>query len=201
MIIDKREPKEIRDKFADAKLDELKVGDYIVGNELYERKTAKDLVTSLLDGRLWLQAYELKNQTDYNSIIAITGNIWKALYLSGIKKNKNVYFGIVRSLILKYKLPLMYFYDDDEFIEYLKFIDKRKETPSTPSLPIRKGRDIKYLRHASLSCIRGVSFKRAEMLLSKFGTIKNIANATVDDLMNEGLGKKTSKNIYEFYNE
>ena len=203
MIIDKREPSFMKDKLKDISvLQQLEVGDYIIRDELYERKTAKDLVASLLDGRLWQQVKNLKGQTEYKTIIAVTGNIWKALFQSRMKPSENIYFGILHALEVRFQMPILYFYDDGEFLSYLRYINSNDNSNTRmPSLPIRKSKKIELLRLDALSCIRGVSTKRSNYLLTKFKTIKNIANASEEELITDKINEKTAKNIYQFFDE
>ena len=202
MIIDKREPEFIRDKLKDiSTLQQLEVGDYIIRDELYERKTARDLVASLLDGRLFQQVKNLKGQTEYKTIIAVTGNIWKALFQSRMKPSENIYFGLLHALEVRFQIPILYFYDDIEFIAYLRYINSNDASNTrTPSLPIRKSKRIELLRIDGLSCIRGVSTKRSTYLMDKFKTIKNIANATIEEIISDKINDKTAKQVFDFFN-
>lgn len=61
---------------------------------------------------------------------------------------------------------------------------------------LRKTRQTK----SSLLKINGVGEKRIKLLYSKFSTIENIKNASIEDLnMTEGIDLKTAQNIYEYF--
>jgi len=200
MLIDSREPDYIKDKLASfGNIETLDVGDYIVHNKLIERKAAKDLIGSIIDKRIWGQLSNMKHNKEYDPILVITGNIWKALSETKIRNKSNFYYGAMYG-ITKYNIPILYFYDDDEFIEFLKYIDKKTDIMiDTPDvLPIKKNKSLRMLQRSALSCIPGISGKKAEDLLIKFKNIKNISNANLEDL--SFIGKKTADNIFEFFN-
>jgi len=56
-------------------VENLKTGDYIIGDGIVvERKTASDFVQSIIDGRLFKQAWMMKKYSD-QSLVIITGDL------------------------------------------------------------------------------------------------------------------------------
>jgi len=178
------------------------VGDYIINNELYERKSAEDFISSMTSRRLWNQIHQLKEQENYKVAIALTGNVWKALFKSNVRPNENTYFGLIHTIEMKYELPILNFYDDKEFVHYLKYVDQKGgKNGKMPGMPVRKSKDNVSLMIDALSCIKTVSTVRAHQLLDYFGNVKNVANATIEDLEGAGFTRKVSENIYNFFNK
>jgi len=201
MIIDSREPDYIKNKLTKfGNVETLEVGDYIVHNKIIERKTANDLISSIMDKRIWEQLSNMKYNKEFDPILIITGNIWKALSETRIRNKSNFYYGAMYG-ITKYNIPILYFYDDDEFIEFIKYVDKKTDAmvdiPDT--LPIKKNRDINMLMRSSLCCVPSISAKKASLLLDNFKTLRNISNANVEEL-SKVLGDKSSNEVYNFYN-
>jgi len=198
VFIDTREPDTIKNKLK-GELITLEVGDYLLNDELYERKSAEDFINSIMCKRLWDQLTNLNFNKEISPVLAVTGNIWKALSGSKILNKEHFYYGAIHTIATKFKVPLLYFYDDNEFVDYLKYVDKRSISESIPqTLPIKKNRSLRMLQRSALSCIPGISGKKAEDLLIRFKTIKNISNASIEEL--SVIGEKTAKNIFAFFN-
>ena len=53
---------------------------------------------------------------------------------------------------------------------------------------------------SSLTHIRGVGCERAKMLLNKYGSLKNISKASVEDLkLMHGMPESVAKEIHEYF--
>ena len=127
VIVDSREPQEIKNKL-DCEVQKLEVGDYIVGNLLIERKAPSDFVASIISKRLWNQAAELKEikSQNYQSMIAIVGDVWRGLADRRIRNGSSMIFGAYKSLIMSYRIPIITFGDVYDFIDFIKCCDKMK---------------------------------------------------------------------------
>lgn len=203
MIVDSNEPSSLKEKLKDyATVERLDVGDYLLNDELYERKTTDDLLQSMLSGRLWNQLNELNKQESHKVVLAVTGNIWRSLCNINAPYKTHVYYGLIHSIATKYRMPTLYFWSDDEFISYLQYISKHTMSAGVETVPVKKGgKSLDHLRMLSLSQIPGISVKRATMLLNHFKSIKRICNATVEEIIESGIGEKSSQNVYRFFNE
>ena len=56
----------------------LEVADYLVGGVAFERKSADDFVSSMVDGRLFEQVLELRRSYERAALI-VEGDLWRAL--------------------------------------------------------------------------------------------------------------------------
>ena len=58
----------------------------------------------------------------------------------------------------------------------------------------------KNIIQSSLDDIKGIGKKRKINLLKEFGSIDNIKNASVDELLKvEGMSKNSAQNVYDFF--
>lgn len=87
MIIDSREPKEsqitvaqeLEDHDIPCEVDGLETGDFVVGDVAIERKTGKDLTSSITDNRIFEQSSRMQN--DFRrSIIILEGTPYDQKY-------------------------------------------------------------------------------------------------------------------------
>ena len=72
---------------------------------------------------------------------------------------------------------------------------------SRPDPIERKPTCIQDRKENVLCAAEGVSIKKAKMLLECYGSNKNIANESIEDLQKApGIGEKTAINIYNIFN-
>ncbi|MGB9674909.1 MAG: ERCC4 domain-containing protein, partial [Nanopusillaceae archaeon] len=94
ILIDNREkdsgiPNILKDKGIPILFENLEIGDYIIGDIIIERKTSKDFISSIFDGRIFNQANKITSYTS-KAVLLIEGNLNNELeYL----KNKNSIYG------------------------------------------------------------------------------------------------------------
>ena len=82
----------------------LKVGDFLVANQLLvERKTIKDLVASIKDGRIFQQAARLTSSSKYSMII-LEGT---SQDIQGIKMKREAIQGALICLSLIFQIPIL----------------------------------------------------------------------------------------------
>ena len=185
---------------------ELEVGDYIVGDIAIERKTINDYLDSLASGRLHTQLYHLSRNYK-RSYLVIIGYVSEALmfrkfsrkaYISSLvgaslKRAPDGEQGIVDVVVLE---------NDYDFAYFVYFLWDKLQHPE-PRLP-RHGKkgltgddELVYV----LSSIQGVGEKKAEALLRRFKTLRNVFNAPIHKLMEvEGIGETLARKIYETAN-
>ena len=86
----------------------LKVGDFICSERVcVERKTGDDFISSIVDGRLFEQAEELK-ENFAKPIILVEGDY----YAGGM--NENAIKAALASIILNYEIPVIMTKDEKE---------------------------------------------------------------------------------------
>jgi len=208
IIVDVHEPKTLlsllESKDAEFKRDFLEVGDYILSGGIgIERKRGPDFLHSIIDGRLWDQVSNL-SQFEHPVICIVSSDMWKDMYFSKDRYIHNRFYGAISTLISKFNISVLTFDTDEDFIDFLVHLDKKVTSNKISSRPTpftRKPKTLKERKENVLSMVEGVSIKKAQVILNKFGTIKNVANASIDSLMEvDGIGKKLAENIFKTFN-
>lgn len=109
----------------------------------------------------------------------------------------NALKGFILSILIKYKVPIIFTRDYSETAEYMLLIAKKqnKDTSIKPKKVMRSKNEELIFVIESLS---GIGPKKAKLLLEKFKTLKNIFTAPKSELI-EILGKHGEK-IYKIIN-
>ena len=167
---------------------ELKVGDYIAGDVVIERKTISDFISSMINKRLLSQLEDLKQYQ--NRLLIIEGAEEKELYndenTAGV--NANSIRGFLLSITLKNKIPVIFTKNSEDTAKYLFILLNKKENEISlyaKKKSFSKKEQLQFI----IESFPGIGPKTAKKLLKKFRTIKNIMNATQDELK-EVVGKK-----------
>lgn len=171
----------------DVEFKELKVADYIINNVAIERKTASDFISSMINRRLLNQLEELQQYE--NRILIIEGADELDMYndeKEGVHPNS--IRGFILSIILKYKVPIVYTKNSEDTAKFISVLARKKEK-ETPLNAVKKSLSQKEQMQFIIESFQGIGPKTAKKLLEKFKTIKNILNATQEELKNE-IGKK-----------
>jgi Fanconi anemia group M protein len=173
-----------------AVLKELKVADYIVKDVAIERKTVSDFISSMINRRLFKQLEELQQYE--NRLLVIEGIDEQELY-TDIEEKKGLHPNSIRgfllSILLKYKVPIIFTKNSEDTAKFILVLSKKKEK-ELPLNVVKKILDKKERLQFILEGFPGIGPKTARKLLEKFKTIKNVINAPEEDLK-EILGKKT----------
>jgi len=210
VLIDVREPKNIinslKKKCSDVETSFLEVGDYVLDDGYAIERKDKDLIDSIISNRLYDQ---LNNLCQYeHPILCITiGNLWKTFYFSHNRSIHKSYLGMLCTLTMKYpNLKLVYLQDDEEFINFISHLNKKiHEDPNTihyrPAPVMRKPFKLEDRKENALTAIEGISVGKAKKLLECYGSIKNIANESIEGLqLVPGIGKKLAEKIWKTLN-
>jgi len=168
---------------------ELKVADYLVNNVAIERKTVSDFVNSIINKRIIRQLQELQ-QYD-NKLLIIEGIDEQELY-SDNAENKMIHANAIRgfllSVTLKHKIPVILTKNYEDTAKYLAVLANKKEKESSLNVT-KKSLNKKERLQFVLEGFPGIGPKTAKKLLEKFKTLKNITNASIEELT-EVIGKK-----------
>ena len=192
-------------KKANFEKDFLEVGDHLLPLSMpVERKKGKDFLASITDKRLYTQLNNLC-QYEHPVLAIIINNLYRTFYYSHSRYIHKSYIGTLSTLTAKYpNLKLVFFENQNDFIKYLVSLEKKitEDKESTRPAPIkRKGKSINIKKENALTAIDGISVGKAKKLLECYGSIKNIANDSVENLEKApGVGKKLAKNIHEVLN-
>lgn len=148
----------------------LEIGDYLVSHDVViERKKVMDFINSIIDGRLFNQAINLKKNFK-KPIIIIEGNLWKAASRRNI--HHHAIIGALTSLI-DADVNVV-FTSSEESTAYtiysLAKLEKEKGKNNVKLSMVRKSLSIKELQIRFLSSLPGIGSKRAEKILTIFET-------------------------------
>lgn len=175
------------------KFKELKVADYIVKGVAVERKTVQDFVSSMINKRLFRQLEEMQQ---YNSnLLIIEGIDEQELYsdqeiIEGEKigLHPNAIRGFLLSILLKYKVPIIFTKNQEDTAKFISLIAK-KQKRDTSLRPTKRTHSKKEQIQFILEGFPGVGPKTSKKLIKKFKNLEGIFNASLEELQ-EILGKK-----------
>lgn len=203
--MDKREersgvPAHLAELGVSVRLEHLEVGDYVLpGDVVVERKTARDFVSSLIDGRLFEQASNLASASQ-NPTIVVEGGLREALEWFG---REEAFWGALASLGYDFRLTIFYTPGVRETAKLLAAISKRRkgEGEGVYLKPRRKRGSVEELQLAIVASLPGVGAARARRLLERLGSVRAVFNAEPRELARfGGIPYETSKEIYRLIN-
>ena len=173
----------------------LAIGDFQVdGRFLFERKTLPDFAVSVIDGRLFKQMTQLA-MSPLNGVLVLEGSS-RDLKPSGVRRETLQGALITTSLILG--IPVLRAFNPDETVRLMVYTARQVRFAATGGLP-RSGYRPKGKRKQQLHILQslpGVGPARAARLLARFGSVRNVLNASFENLITiEGIGTETARNI------
>jgi DNA excision repair protein ERCC-4 len=199
IIVDERERKSgipdlLKSIGLNIEMKTLPIGDYIVAPEtIVERKSIRDLMASVFDGRLFDQCTRLKEHFEH-PIVLMEGNVDE---IEEITENPLIFYGAISTVVLDFKIPVIPTPSATHTAKLLVSMCSRKDTPKGPYLKkIKKSSDLERQQLSSLCSLPGVGEKFAVRMLEKFGTPLKVFTATTAELAKvEGLGEARAKKI------
>lgn len=209
IIIDSREEKSLSEslkvKGLDIEIDFIPVGDVLLDNSFAIEIKRKDLIQSIISNRLYEQLNALCDY-EHPILCIVMDNIWKDFYYSNSRWIHSSYIGTLGTLTTSYpKLKTIFLNDEKQLVDYIVSLDKKihKEGASERPKPImRKAKLDSEIRENILCMIPGLAVGKSKKILECFGSIKNVANASAEEIqMVEGIGKKLSEVIRKYLNE
>ncbi len=202
IIIDHREarsslPVALKENGVAVDIQTLEVGDFIISEDVVvELKKVPDFVNSLVDGRLFTQAKELKE------------NFMKPIYLiegelDDLFEIRNVHPNAIRaamiSLLLDYKIPFLFSNSENETANILCSLVKREQKVGGKSVGLRGSKRVWTLEEKQQFLIEGLPLvgpKLAKTLLNEFKSPMNILTASEELMLDiDKLGPKKYKLI------
>ena len=172
----------------------LPIGDYIVAPEtVVERKSIRDLMASVFDGRLFDQCSRLKEHFEH-PIVLMEGNVDE---IEEITENPLIFYGALSSVVLDFKIPVIPTPSASHTAKLLVSMCSKKESHKGPYLKkIKKSSDLERQQLSILCSLPGIGEKFAVRMLEKFGTPLKVFSATTAELGKvEGLGETRAKKI------
>jgi DNA excision repair protein ERCC-4 len=171
-------------------------GDYVINDAItIERKTARDFLISLIDGRLFNQLSNLKKYC-IHPILLIEGNPFK----TGLDFDEMAIRGALISTQAIWYVPIIYSRGKEETKGIILMIGRQDEA-YMDVIPLRGGYRPRRLKSRQLFVLQGlprVGPTAAKRLLEHFKSVSRAMNAPVEDLIQvEGIGRISAEKIRE----
>jgi len=174
----------------------LPTADYVISPEVaVERKALPDFVSSVYDGRLFVQASAISSSYRKPYLI-VEGDIKE---LTGLTKNINSYYGAVASVTLAYDLRVIHTADPAQTASAIAALIQHSHAKPVPMSFVAaapKAKDEPQQQLYLVSSLPGVGMKLAKRMLSRYGTPRKIMGLTESQLaMVQGVGSKKAARI------
>jgi len=223
LIIDSRENSELTERVIEKaqslnipfEKQWLEIGDYVFNDVCFEAKSSFDFIQSIVNKRLWNQLDNM-DRAYVNNLVIVYGSFEDGFrkHLEHIKTNMNKtaqrvilrkkFFGSMGKIILDTDCSIIWVRDALTAAELIAVVCKMQPHDREVYIPrIVKQKKISTtdLRVDVLSTIKGVSDKKAKLLIKKFGSIMEIGEATPSELSEiEGIGNVLAKRIVDTLN-
>ncbi len=173
---------------------QLSTGDYVLSDRVaVEYKKGEDLLSSIIDGRLFSQLGLLTNAYQI-PILLIEGFPTGGIHPEAIA-------GALSSFMIDFGVSIIQTQNSEESATILKRIALREQQMKKRTVQIRKSMRMGNPNEHAIQIVSsfpGINRILATRLLETFGTVKRIINASLDELKEiEGLGEKKSQKILE----
>jgi Fanconi anemia group M protein len=173
---------------------QVRYGDYIINEAItIERKTARDFLISIIDGRLFNQLSNLKKHC-IHPLLLIEGNPFE----TDLQFDPLAIKGALISTQAIWYIPIV----SSESIQETKNIFLmmcRQEETFSDVVPLRGGYRPKRLKSRQLYLLQGlpqVGPTLAKRFLDHFGSVSKMMQASIEELMRvEGVGKDSAQKI------
>lgn len=200
IVVDERErnsniPELLKNAGAIIDFTQLKVGDYIVSSETaIERKTVRDLVSSIYDGRLFLQCSDLVKYYQ-KPLLVVQGNIAELAESPEDTEESDVKLHAERMLLaydalitvaMEFRIPIIHTPSAEHTAQLLVTLVNRSLREGKAKGPllrkIKKENPIYIQQLSVLASLPGVGEKLATRMLKKFDTPIRALNASAAEL-------------------
>jgi Fanconi anemia group M protein len=179
---------------------QLECADYLVSGRVgVELKQVPDFVASIIDGRLLQQVRELKKNFE-RAIVIIEGE--EDIY-SVRKVHANAIRGMLASIVLDFGVPVLYTKNPKDTAGLLAVMAQREQNKERDfSLHERKPHSAKEQQEFFVSALPSIGIQTARLLLEHFETIKNLVNASREEITSiKGVGDKTADKLLSLFEE
>jgi ERCC4-related helicase/ERCC4-type nuclease len=177
----------------------LKVGDYVLSDRVcVERKTADDFLNTLFDPARGLFDQVINMKREYlRPIMIIEG---EGIYTKR-RISPEAIHGIIASIMVDYGIPVLFTANEEDTASYIYTVARREQLDRKRTVNPHAGKSSQTLSERQeylVSAISEVGPVIARNLLSHFGSVKNIAEASVEDLQAvDKVGPKTAARVRE----
>ncbi|HET6780049.1 MAG TPA: ERCC4 domain-containing protein [Nitrososphaera sp.] len=220
IVVDERErssniPVLLKNAGAVIDFTQLKVGDYIVSSETaVERKTVRDLISSIYDGRLFVQCSDLVKYYQ-KPLLVVQGNIAELGETSedmedpdDIKlhtERMSLAYDALITVATEFRIPIIHTPSAEQTAQLLVTLVNRslQEAKATGPLlrKIKKENPIQIQQLSVLASLPGVGEKLAARMLKKFHTPIRALNASAAELATiPGFGLTRAERVRKVLN-
>jgi len=178
----------------DVDIQHLKIGDYLISNEIaVERKTINDFAASMINRRLLDQLRDLKSNYK-NPLLIVEKEDHQDLYKpSGMNIHENAIRGMILTVAIQFNIPIIFTEGYEDTAKYLMLLAKKQTKPEQEISLVAKRHaySMKEQQRIIIESFPGIGPKTAKEILKHFKTIKNFVNASEEQLKEiPKLGKK-----------
>jgi len=191
-------PEELRKLNIRVYFTKLPVADYVLSQEVaVERKSTRDLVSSIYDSRLFAQAASISSSFA-KPYLLVEGD---STEVKDLTKSLKSYYGAIANVTLAYGLRVIYTASVRETafaIAELLGHAKAKPPSGIPSAAPPKSNSTPKQQVYMVSSMPGIGGKLARKLLTKYGTPRRVMSLTTGELaMTPGIGWRRAEKIKE----
>jgi Fanconi anemia group M protein len=178
------------------KLEMLNVADYVLSPRCaVEFKTVEDFAQSIIDGRLLEQLKQMKQHYD-RPVILVEGT----QDLFNVRNiHPNAIRGMLATIAVSYGIPIIYTKDTKDTAAQLIAIAKREQEISKDTFQPHAEKRVSTVQEQQefiVSALPNVGLNLAKELLAHFKSVKNVVNASEEQLKEvDGVGDKKAKAI------
>jgi DNA excision repair protein ERCC-4 len=219
IVVDERErnsniPELLKNAGAVIDFTQLKVGDYVVSSETaVERKTVRDLISSIYDGRLFLQCSDLVKHYQ-KPLLVVQGNIAELAEAPEDVEDTDtklyaermpLAYDALITVATEFRIPIIHTPSAEQTAQLLVTLVNRslREGKATgPLLRKIKKENPTYIQQLSvLASLPGVGEKLAARMLKKFHTPIRALNASAAELATiPGFGLARAERVRKILN-
>ena len=187
IIVDHREPEKLKQRLIKLGMEvqeqQLEIADYIISDQVAcERKTGTDLITSIMDNRLFEQIDRLIDT--YQQPLLLLENFPSAFERTEWKKRKKHIYGALTYIFLRRQVPIIPTSQMSETAIALERIASWVQEEHDDPIITRKSPKARSLSDNQLYFLQGLQNtgqKKAKTLLNAFeGAPINVINAILD---------------------
>jgi len=170
----------------------LEVGDFICSDRVcIERKEHSDFISSIIDGRVFEQAKNLRENFE-KPIIIVEG-------FSDREINENALKGAIASLLIDFNVSIINTKNSYDTAKTIYWIAKKEQEEIKCNVSYKVGKkplDSGILKEIIISSLPGVSTVISKRLLEHFGSVEKVFTASENELQKvKGVRKKLAKKI------
>jgi DNA excision repair protein ERCC-4 len=219
VVVDERErnsniPELLRNAGAVIDFTQLKVGDYVVSSETaVERKTVRDLISSIYDGRLFLQCSDLVKHYQ-KPLLVVQGNIAELAEAPEDMGDMDTKLHAERmplaydaliTVATEFRIPIIHTPSAEQTAQLLVTLVNRSLSEGKATGPllrkIKKENPIYIQQLSVLASLPGVGEKLAARMLKKFHTPIRALNASAAELATiQGFGLTRAERVRKILN-